>query len=146
MNNQDALKIEKEKLHAQEPELLIMYTAQMHRKNATRARKLSPADEIAHAVMYITAQYANAIKKVHGGWTCGTHMNHVRTALSHRIGHMYQDEQLLSFIESCVDCAEKGSTLPEAHKDMAAFFLSIRPAPLVHASMSQWLQAAEQKD
>ena len=75
-------------------------------------------------------------------------MNHVRTALSHKIASKYNDEQLLRFIEACVDCVGGRKSLMDADNDikvMAADFLSMRPTPLVHPPAS-WLRKALESD
>ena len=69
----------------QEPEILVKQTAEMHARGTICGKTLSPSDKIARAIMHITSLYGQAIKKARGGWSCGTHMNHVRTALSHKI-------------------------------------------------------------
>lgn len=146
MNSKDMLKIEEEKIRAQEPELLIMHTAGMQEHDTICGRKLSPADKIAHAIMHITSLYGQAIKKVRGGWSCGTHMHHVRTSLSRKISSKYNDEQLLRFIDFCADSRK---SLPDADndiKDMVEDFLSMRPEPLVHPPASWWRQVLESED
>lgn len=146
MNSKDALKIEEDIIRAQEPELLVKYTAEMQSHDTICGRQLSPADKIAHAIIHITSLYEQAIKKARGGWSCGTHMNHVRTALSHKIASKYDDEQLLRFIETCVDCFDGRISFLDSDKDikdMAEDFLSMRPAPLVHPPASWWRQALE---
>lgn len=146
MNSKDALRIEEGKIRSQEPELLVKYTAEIQDRNTICGRKLSPADKIAHAIMHITSLYGQAIKKARGGWSCGTHMNHVRTALSHKIASKYDDEQLLRFIEACVDCFNGRISFLDSDKDikdMAEVFLALRPAPLVHPPTSWWRQALE---
>lgn len=146
MNSKDALRIEEGKIRSQEPELLVKYTAEMQDRNTICGRKLSPADKIAHAIMHITSLYGQAIKKARGGWSCGTHMNHVRTALSHKIASKYDDEQLLRFIEACVDCFNGRISFLDSDKDikdMAEVFLALRPVPLVHPPTSWWRQALE---
>lgn len=149
MNSKDALKIEEGKIRSQEPELLVKYTAEMQSRDAICGRKLSSADKIARAIMHITSLYGQAIKKARGGWSCGTYMNHVRTALSHKIASKYNDKQLLRFIEACVDCVGGRKSLVDADKDindMAADFLSMRPTPLVHPPSSWWRQVLESDD
>ena len=149
MNSQATLEIEKEKIRVQEPEILVIQTAEMHARGTICGKTLSPADKIARAIMHITSLYGQAIKKARGGWSCGTHMNHVRTALSHKIASTYNDEQLLRFIEACVDCVGGQKSLMDADKDikdMAADFLSMRPAPLVHPPASWWRQVLEESD
>lgn len=146
MNNKDALKIEEDKIRSQEPELLVKYTAEMQGCDTICERALSPADKIAHAIMHLTSLYGQAIKKARGGWSCGTHMNHVRTALSHKIASKYNDEQLFRFIETCVNCIDGRKSFLDADndiKDMAEDFLSIRPAPLVHPPAAWWRQVLE---
>lgn len=146
MNSKDALKIEEDIIRAQEPEFLVKYTAEMQGRDTICGRALSPADKIARAIMQITSLYGQAIKKARGGWSCGTHMNHVRTALSHKIASRYNDEQLLRFIEACVNCIDGRKSFLDADKDikdMADVFLAMRPAPLVHPPASWWRQALE---
>ena len=146
MNSKDTLKIEEDKIRAQEPELLVKYTAEMQGRDIICGRALSPADKIARAIMHITSLYGQAIKKARGGWSCGTHMNHVRTALSHKIASKYNDEQLLRFIEACVNCFDGRISFLDSDKDikdMAEDFLAMRPAPLVHPPASWWRQALE---
>lgn len=146
MNNKDTLKIEEEKIRSQEPELLVKYTAEMQGYDTICGRKLSSADKIAHAIMHITSLYGQAIKKVRGGWTCGTHANHVCTALSHSISAKYSNEDLRRFIAFCVCCTEGRDFLQNADndiKDMAEDFLSMRPEPLVHPPASWWRQVLE---
>jgi len=148
LNSKDALRIEEGKIRSQEPELLVKYIAEMQDRDTICRRKLSPADKIAHAIMHITSLYGQAIKKARGGWSCGTHMNHVRTALSHKIASKYDDEQLLRFIEACVDCFDGRISFLDSDKDikdMAEDFLSMRPAPLVHPPAS-WLGKALESD
>lgn len=149
MNNKDTLEIEKEIIRSQEPNLLAKHTAEMQARDTICGRKLSPADKIAHAIMHITSLYGQAIKKVRGGWSCGTHMNHVRTAVSHKIASKYNDEQLFRFIEACVNCVDGRKSLLDADKDikdMAEDFLSMRPAPLVHPPASWWRQVLESEE
>ena len=148
MNSQETLEIEKEKIRVQEPEILAKHTAEMHLRGKICGKTLSPADKIARAIMHITSLYGQAIKKARGGWSCGTHMNHVRTALSHKIAAKYDDEQLLRFIEACVDCFDGRISFLDSDKDikdMAEDFLSMRPAPLVHPPAS-WLRKALESD
>lgn len=149
MNGQDTLEIEKEKIRAQEPKILVKHTAEMNASGTICGRMLSPADKIARAIMHITSLYGQAIKNARGGWSCGTHMNHVRTALSHKIASKYNDEQLLRFIEACVDCFDGRISFLDSDndiKDMAEDFLSMRPAPLVHPTASWWRQVLESDD
>ena len=118
----------------------------MQSRDTICGRALSLADKIAHAIMQITSLYGQAIKKARGGWSCGTHMNHVRTALSHNIASKYDDEQLLRFIEACVDCFDGQISFRDSDKDikdMAEDFLSMRPVPLVHPPASWWRQVLE---
>lgn len=146
MNSEDILKNEEDKLRSQEPELLVKYTAEMQSRDTICGRKLSPSDKIAHAIMHITSLYGQAIKKARSGWSCGTHMNHVRTALSHKITSKYNDEQLLRFIEACVDYAGGRISLLDSDKDikgMVEDFLAMRPAPLVHPPALWWRQTLE---
>lgn len=146
MNSQETLEIEKEKIRVQEPEILVKHTAEMQGRDTICGRALSPADKIARAIMHITSLYGQAIKKARGGWSCGTHMNHVRTALSYKIASKYDDEQLLHFIEACVDCFNGRISFLDSDKDikdMAEDFLAMRPAPLVHPPTSWWRQALE---
>lgn len=146
MNSNDVLQIEETKIRSQEPELLVKYTAEMQGYDTICGRKLSSADKIAHAIMHITSLYGQAIKKVRGGWTCGTHANHVRTALSHAISTKYSNEDLMRFIDYCVRCTEGRDFSHNADKDimdMAEDFLSMRPAPLVHPPAAWWRQVLE---
>lgn len=146
MNSKDALIIEEDIIRAQEPELLVKYTAEMQGRDTICGRALSPADKIARAIMQITSLYGQAIKKARGGWSCGTHMNHVRTALSHKIASKYNDKHLLRFIDACVNCVGGRKSLVDADKDikdMVPDFLSMRPAPLVHPPSSWWRQVHE---
>ena len=118
----------------------------MQGRDIIHGRALSSADKIARAIMHITSLYGQAIKKARSGWSCGTHMNHVRTALSREIASKYNNEQLFRFIEACVDCVGGRKSLLDADKDikdMAADFLAMRPAPLVHSPESWWRQALE---
>lgn len=142
----DALELVKEEIRKKEPELLIKHTAELQRCDTIYRRKLSPADKIARAIMHITSLYGQSIKNARGGWTCGTYVNHVRTALAHQITSSYDDSQLHSFINFCVDCADGQKSLQDADKDikdMVEKFLDIRPAPLVHLPTSWWQQVLE---
>lgn len=146
MTNMDALEFAKEEIRKQEPYLLIKHTAEMQGCDTICGRKLNPANKIACAIMHITNLYARAIKDARGGWTCGTHVNHVRTALAHQIASSYDDTQLRSFIDFCADCADGRKSLQVADKDiknMAEEFLAIRPAPLVHPPASWWRHVLE---
>ena len=148
MNSQETLEIEKEKIRVLEPEILVKHTAEMHLRGKICGKTLSPADNISRAIILITSLYGQAFKKARGGWSCGTHMNHVRTALSHKIAAKYDDEQLLRFIEACVDCFDGRISFLDSDKDikdMAEDFLSMRPAPLVHPPAS-WLRKALESD
>ena len=143
MNSNDALKIEEDKIRAQEPELLVKYTAEMQDRDTICGRKLSPSDKIAYAIMHITSLYGQAIKDARGGWTCGTHVNHVRTAMAHQIASSYDDVRLCSFIDFCAECAGGRKALQHADNDimgMVEEFLAMRPAPFVHPPSSWWRQ------
>lgn len=149
MNSKDTIKIEEEKILSQEPELLVKYITEMQSCDTICGRKLTPADKIAHALMDITSLYAQAIKNTRGGWTCGTHMNHVRIALSHAISSKYSDKELLRFIDSCVNCSEGWESLQNGDSDtryMMTDFLSMRPEPLVHPPASWWRQVLEEEN
>lgn len=149
MNGNDVLKIEEDKIRSQEPELLVKHTAEMQGYDTICGRKLSLADKIAYAVTHITALYADAIKRARGGWTCGTHVNHVRAALAHQIASSYDDAQLCSFIDFCVDCADGRKSLQNADndiKDMVEEFLAMRPAPFVHPPFSWWRQVLKDEN
>ena len=135
MNSQATLEIEKEKIRVQEPEILVIQTAEMHARGTICGKTLSPADKIARAIMHITSLYGQAIMKTRGGWSCGTHVNHVRTALAHQIASSYDDAQLCSFIDFCAECAGGRKALQHADNDimgMVEEFLAMRPAPFVH--------------
>lgn len=152
MSRKHTLEREMAEIASQELELLVKYTAEWTNKSANCSRRFSLADKIAHAIMQITDVYKETIKKNRGGWTCGTHMNHVRTALSRKIASQYSDEQLSRFAEVCVTCIDSQKPFLDADqsiKDMAADFLSMRPAPLVHPAASlfrQELETAEQTE
>lgn len=143
MNSQETLEFAKEEIRKQEPELLIKYTAEMQDRDTICRRKLTPADKIAHSLMDITGMYAQAIKDARGGWICGTHVNHVRTALAHQIASSYDDAQLCSFIDFCAERAGGRKALQHADNDIMSMveeFLAMRPAPFVHPPSSWWRQ------
>lgn len=99
--------------------------------------------------MHITSLYGHAIKNHRGGWTCGTHANHVRTALSHSMSAKYSNEDLMHFIDFCVRYTEGRDSLQNADKeikDMAEDFLAMRPAPFVHPPVSWWRQVLESNE
>lgn len=141
-NENICLIFEQEELRRKEPELFIKYVAEKSKRNTLCGKTLTAADKIAHALSYVTSLYAEAIKRVRGGWTCGTHINHVRTALSNTISSMYSDEELSNFMDFCVCCTEGRKFLQDADKDikdMVEHFLSMRPEPFVHPSAA-WVR------
>lgn len=137
-----ALAFGEEEIRRKESDLFIKHVAGMSKNNTLCGRMLTPADKIAHSLTYITALYGEAIKRVRGGWTCGTHINYVRTALSNTISSMYSDEELSNFMNFCVCCTEGREYLLDADKDirdMVEHYLSMRPEPFVHPSAA-WVR------
>ena len=148
-NKRIALAFEEEEIRRKEPELFIKHIAEMNQYSTLCGRTLTAADTIAHSLTYITAMYAEATKRVMGGWTCGTYISHVCTALSYKISSKYNDDQLFRFIEACVNCIDDWKSFLEADKDindMTEVFLTMRPTPCVHPPASWWRKTLEGED
>lgn len=148
-NNKKVTLAFEEEIRRKEPEFFIMHVAGMRRYSTLCGRTLTAADKIAHSLTYVTALYAEATKRVRGGWTCGTHINHVRTTLSHTISSKYSAEEILRFIDFCVGCSEGRDFLQYADKDikdMEEDFLSMRPEPFVHPPASWCRRVLEDED
>lgn len=131
----DTLKSKTAEIFRQEPELLVAFVAETSKRQATSRITRSPADQISRSILRITGLYAQAVKEVRGGWTCGTYMNRVHAALSRRISSKYRETELLRFIDFCIRCAEGSDFLRNADGDikaMAEDFLSMRPKPHVN--------------
>lgn len=144
-----ALAFETEEIRRNEPEFFVKHVAKMSGYSTLCSRTLTAADKIARSLTYITALYAEATKRVNGGWTCGTHVNHVRAALAHQIASLYDDAQLCSFIDFSVDCADGRKSLQNADNDikgMVEEFLAMRPAPFVHPPFSWWRQVLKDEN
>lgn len=148
-NKKVALAFEEEEIRRKEPAFFITHVAEMSRYSTLCGRTLTAADKIAHSLTYVTSLYAEAIKRVRGGWTCGTHINHVCTALSHTISSKYGEDEISRFINFCVGCTEGRECLQNADKDikdMAEDFFSMRPEPFVHPPASLWRKVLEGED
>lgn len=139
---------EEDRIHKLEPDLLVKFVAEMSNCHSVLGVPLTLADKFAFAITRITAMYAEAIKHARSGWTCGTHINHVRTALANTISSMYSDEELSNFMDFCIRCTEDRDFLQDSDKgikDMVENFLSIRPEPFVHPSAA-WVRKVLQNE
>lgn len=148
-NKKVALAFEEEEIRRKEPEFFRTHVAEMSRYSTLCGRTLTAADKIAHSLTYVTALYAEVIKRVSGGWTCGTHTHHIRTTLSRRISSKYSEGEILRFIDYCVGCTDGQDFLHDADKDikyMEEDFLSMRPEPFVHSPVSWWRKVLENEN
>lgn len=144
----DQLAMEEARIHKLEPDLLVKFVAEMSNCHSVLGVPLTLADKFAYAITRITAMYAEAIKHARGGWRCGTHINHVRTALSNTISSMYSGEELSNFMDFCICCTEGREFLQDADKetkDMVEHFLLMRPEPFVHPSAA-WVRKVLQNE
>lgn len=138
----EQLAMEEARIREQEPDLLVKFVAEISDCHSVLGAQLTLADKVSFAITRITAVYAETIKNVQGGWTCGTHIHHVRTALANTISSRYSGEELSNFIDFCGCCTEGQKFLHNADKDikdMIEHFLSMRPEPFVHPSAA-WVR------